>query len=208
MAKSLFAGSSPEVMKLGGGFMTAMMGGLAAEATGGEFSDGALTAMVVYLYNELSVRDLEYLRRRRAAIASAYEKAFGDKAHSYMMDDPKTAKVIFAAVGLGIDVATGKAEFEALGLLGKMTLSEAKSLIRRWGKGRFDNIAESLRYHANKHGNGDIAKYLRKAANFNFKRARSTGVRGDGSIKYVRPNGEFIIMRDGSIVSYGKNKLW
>ena len=30
-----------------------MMGGIAAEATGGDFSEGALTAMVVFLYNDV-----------------------------------------------------------------------------------------------------------------------------------------------------------
>jgi len=37
MTKSLFAGSSPDAMIFGGGMVATMMGGIAAEATGGEF---------------------------------------------------------------------------------------------------------------------------------------------------------------------------
>jgi len=40
-------------MKFGGGIVSMITGGIAAEATGGDFSEGALTAMVVFLYNDI-----------------------------------------------------------------------------------------------------------------------------------------------------------
>ena len=36
-------------MTFGGGAIATIMGGIAAEATGGDFAEGALTAMVVFL---------------------------------------------------------------------------------------------------------------------------------------------------------------
>ena len=47
-------------MKFGGGIVSMITGGIAAEATGGDFSEGALTAMVVFLYNELGHIDKEF----------------------------------------------------------------------------------------------------------------------------------------------------
>jgi RHS repeat-associated protein len=86
----------------------------------------------------------------------------------------------------------------------KMSLTEAKQLMGKWDKGNHERLSESLRYHANKWGGGDIVKYLRKAANFN-KKGASKKFLDDGAIRYKRKDGEFIIERNGKIVSYGKD---
>jgi len=49
---------------------------------------------------------------------------------------------------------------------------------------------------------------MRKAANFNYKRARRK-ILIDGKIKYERINSEFIIINQkGKIVTYGKNSTY
>ena len=192
-------------MTFGGGAVATIMGGIAAEATGGDFAEGALTAMVVFLYNEIG----DYVARagRRDGLQQTAELRAVQRARSYK-EITKARKAIAALYSNGADVAMIATGLGETAQIAKLTLSEAKTLMKLWGKGSFKNRAESIRYHANEHGGGDYVKYLRKAANFNFRRARSTGVRMDGSIKYTRPNGEYIIMRDGLTISYGKNKLW
>ncbi len=83
LTKSLFAGASPEAMTFGGGAIATIMGGIAAEATGGDFAEGALTAMVVFLYNEIGDYRLENKenkgsgernRKQSSAILTAYVK--------------------------------------------------------------------------------------------------------------------------------------
>lgn len=93
----------------------------------------------------------------------------------------------------------------ALGQLKGMRLSEAKQLMSRWDKATYRNIADSIRDHARRHGFGDdIAKYMRKAAQFNKSGARKTEL-ADGAIRYTRKSGEFLIERGGKIVTYGFN---
>jgi RHS repeat-associated protein len=84
------------------------------------------------------------------------------------------------------------------------TFSELKGLIRMWSKGSMNKLSQSLLYHWRKHGKEmNLIQYLRKAANFSYKGAKSSGLRADGSIRYYRKSGEFIIKRGGKIVSYG-----
>lgn len=90
-------------------------------------------------------------------------------------------------------------------MLGDMKRAEFDRLASLWDKSTFDTLAHSLRYHASKHGAGDLASYLRRAANFSKKGARKYNM-GDGAIKYLKGNGEFLIERAGSIVTYGKNR--
>ncbi len=90
-----------------------------------------------------------------------------------------------------------------LGSGGRTNLREMKKLMSLWDKSTSRTLAESIRYHAAEHG-GDVLKYLRKAANFNKRGARRT-IRSDGSIKWLKNNGEWIIERGGRIVSYGWN---
>jgi len=84
----------------------------------------------------------------------------------------------------------------------RWTLREAKQLLAMWGKGSFDTIAASVRYHAARHGAGDVWTYLRQAANFNRRGAHV--VTREGSTLYRRKSGEFLIEREGKIVSYGR----
>lgn len=94
---------------------------------------------------------------------------------------------------------------KALGNLGGMALSEAKALVGKWDKATYPSVSASIRDHAKRHGFGnDIPKYLRKAANFNKNGARKTML-SDGAIRWNRKNGEFLIERDGKIVTYGVN---
>ena len=70
---------------------------------------------------------------------------------------------------------------------------------------RHDNVAQSIRYHAKKHGFGnDVPKYLRKAANFGKKGAKKK-LLPDGATRWTKKNGEFLIERGGKIVTYGRN---
>lgn len=88
-------------------------------------------------------------------------------------------------------------------------VKEIERYMQRWGVGRpeqkFSTPAHCIVWHANKHGDGNILKYLRKAHAFNKKRAKSKWVRG--AKRWIRKNGEFLIERDGQIVSYGMNKF-
>ncbi len=89
-----------------------------------------------------------------------------------------------------------------------MPIEEAERLVNMWDKATFPNLAENLQYHANTHGFGNnLPKYLRKAANFNFKGATKNIVNdGLGTVRWERmSSGEFIEMRNGKIITYGFN---
>ena len=86
-------------------------------------------------------------------------------------------------------------------------LSEAKKLVARWEKGTFSTLRGSILYHWQKHMPGtDVWTYLRKAAAFNKKGAVRKLV-DDGIIRYERKSGEYLMEREGKIVSYGINRL-
>ncbi|QDG52476.1 hypothetical protein FIV42_17550 [Persicimonas caeni] len=89
-------------------------------------------------------------------------------------------------------------------LLGDMPKEEFERLSKNWNKGNHDTLAESLRYHANKHGGGNLKKYLRQANAFNKRGAKRTKL-PNGAVRYNKGNGEFLIKRNGGIVSYGRN---
>lgn len=81
---------------------------------------------------------------------------------------------------------------------------EMEDLLDDWDKGSFDSVEDSVDYHAEKHGDGDKKKYLRKARNFNKKGARKKH-NSDGTTTYKKKDGEFKIERNGKTVTYGKN---
>ena len=91
----------------------------------------------------------------------------------------------------------------------KQQAEEISRYIQNWGIGKpvqpFDSVAHCIVWHANEHGGGEFLKYLRNANNFNKRGAKKKLV--DGAKRWTRKNGEFIIERDGKIVSYGKNIL-
>lgn len=83
-------------------------------------------------------------------------------------------------------------------------IAEIKTLMEKWNKATYPTLANSIVDHADRHSfTNNYLKYLRKASNFNKKGAR----------KKLLPNGasrwnkgsEFIIEKDGKIISYGEN---
>ncbi|RLC09776.1 MAG: hypothetical protein DRI57_21495 [Deltaproteobacteria bacterium] len=92
------------------------------------------------------------------------------------------------------------------GILKGMSIKEAKFLMSKWDKSTYPTLAESIRDHANRHGFGhDIPKYLRKPANFNKRRVMQKKNLDDGAVRWTRADGEFLIERNGKIVTYGYN---
>ncbi len=84
---------------------------------------------------------------------------------------------------------------------------------KKWGRGTFDSVEESLEYHMRRHGASvgatDIDHYVRKAEGFsqNLKGAKKA-YPSDGTPGAIRYNkgGKFIIIGpDGKILSYGLN---
>ena len=85
-------------------------------------------------------------------------------------------------------------------------MREIERLMQGWGQASYDSVAHCIVNHANRHGYpGNYLKYLRKAANFNKKRSRKSS-REPGVYRWNRRNDEYLIERDGKIVSYGMNK--
>jgi len=106
----------------------------------------------------------------------------------------------YAAGLLGASALGGKVGGKAFS-----SFSEARTLYSKWGVGSFNTVGDNIKYHANKRANGDYVKYMRQADNFNKRGARNTGIRSDGSILYRRGE-QFLIERDGLIVTYGKGR--
>lgn len=86
-----------------------------------------------------------------------------------------------------------------------ITLTEAKRMVARWDKGSFDTREDNIRHHVSLRGRNDLWWYLAKAYNFN-KKGASTKFLPKGRIHFERKSGEFLIEKDGHIVTYGKNR--
>jgi RHS repeat-associated protein len=111
------------------------------------------------------------------------------------------AFVFFAGLTVGGESSAARGAGELRG----MPLKEARRLVSMWDKSTFESITASIRYHAGTHGYADdIAKYLRKAAEFNKKGANKT-IKND-VITWTRKSGEFLMERFGKIVTYGQNR--
>jgi len=79
-----------------------------------------------------------------------------------------------------------------------------KTLMENWDKATYPTLANSIVNHADRHDfNNNYLKYLRKANNFHKKGARRT-ILSDGAHRWNKGN-EFIIKRNGKIVSSGEN---
>jgi len=92
---------------------------------------------------------------------------------------------------------------------------EMEELKKKWGKGSFDNVENSIENHFNKHGEevgaSDLRQYLRKAKEFarNLKRARKVGGVDGATPDVVRyeKNGKYIdLAPNGDIISFGEFK--
>ena len=82
---------------------------------------------------------------------------------------------------------------------------EIKRLMQNWGKSSYDSVAHCIVDHANRHGfANNKLRYLRKAANFNKKRAKKA-YPDPGAVRWNKGNNEYLIERDGKIVSYCLN---
>jgi hypothetical protein len=83
-------------------------------------------------------------------------------------------------------------------------IAEIQVLMRLWDQATYPSLPASIVRHAEKHGfTGDYLRYLRKAANFNKKAARKKFL-PDGATRWNKGN-EFLIERNGKVVSYGEN---
>lgn len=83
-------------------------------------------------------------------------------------------------------------------------ITEIQALIATWERATYPTLAASIVRHAQKHGfAGDYLRYLRKAANFSKKGARRKQL-PDGATRWNKGQ-EFLIERDGKIVTYGEN---
>ena len=83
-------------------------------------------------------------------------------------------------------------------------ISEIQALMNSWDQATYPTLATSIVRHAEKHGfPGEYLKYLRKAANFKKKGARKKLLPG-GAIRSNK-GAEFLIERNGKIVTYGEN---
>jgi hypothetical protein len=83
-------------------------------------------------------------------------------------------------------------------------IDEIRILMEDWNPATYTSIAHSIVDHAERHGfQGNYLRYLRKANNFN-KRGSSKKQLSDGSTRWNK-GFEFLIERNGKIVSYGEN---
>ena len=81
-------------------------------------------------------------------------------------------------------------------------VEEIKRLMRRWAKSSYDSIAHCIVDHASRHGfSRNELKYLRKAGHFSKKRARKAYPEL-GVVRWNKGNNEYLIEREGKIVSY------
>jgi hypothetical protein len=83
-------------------------------------------------------------------------------------------------------------------------IAEIQHLIKSWDKATYPTLPTSIVKHAQKHGFEDnYLRYLRKAANFNKKGSRKKYL-PDSAIRWNKGD-EFLIERNGKIVTYGEN---
>lgn len=81
-------------------------------------------------------------------------------------------------------------------------VEEIKRLMHRWAKSSYDSIAHCIVDHADRHGfSGNELKYLRKAGHFRKKRAKKAYPEL-GVVRWNKGNNEYLIEREGKIVSY------
>jgi hypothetical protein len=85
--------------------------------------------------------------------------------------------------------------------------NQVRTLTERWDEGTYSSKAHSIVDHSTRHGYGDnYIKYLMDAAGFNTRGATPKVLDAvTNTVRYNKRSGEFIIYRDGKIVSYGWN---
>jgi hypothetical protein len=97
-------GASKKLLKT---IMSAISGGTASVLGGGKFANGAMSGAFIYMFNKIGIskEEVEMLRKMAAARASAYEKAFGKQAHSYMFDKTPIFDGIIQVGGYAVEGA-------------------------------------------------------------------------------------------------------
>jgi hypothetical protein len=84
----------------------------------------------------------------------------------------------------------------------ELQVQEIENLMDNWGQASYDSVAHCIVDHANRHGfPGEYLKYLRKADHFNKKRSKKRTPE-PGVTRWKKHSGEYLIERDGKIVSY------
>lgn len=90
-----------------------------------------------------------------------------------------------------------------------VTMREAKSLVGAFGKGTFETVSKSIKYHFAEHGAEvgakNVVQYMRQAIAFarNLRGVQRTALEG-GATRYVK-NGYYVIKnKAGEILSYGR----
>lgn len=82
-------------------------------------------------------------------------------------------------------------------------VEDIERLMQKWGQSTYDSVAHCIVDHANRHRfPGQYLKYLRKANRFNKKRSKKR-ISEPGVTRWKKHSGEYLIERDGKIVSYG-----
>jgi hypothetical protein len=86
--------------------------------------------------------------------------------------------------------------------------AEIKRHLEKWDKATYESEAHSVVNHAQRHGYGNnYLEYMRRASNFNTRGAtRKVLDAYTNTVRYTRKDGQFIIYRDGKIVTYGVNR--
>lgn len=95
-------------------------------------------------------------------------------------------------------------EIELFASYNDLERAEIRALSETWDRATYPTVAASIVKHAQKHGfTGEYLRYLRKAANFNKKGARRK-LLPENATRWNKGD-EFLIERDGKIVTYGEN---
>jgi ubiquinone biosynthesis protein COQ9 len=104
----------------------------------------------------------------------------------------------------GINDASDPYEAELFFCYADNEIEEMQALMQSWDQATYSSVPASIVKHAKKHGfSENYLRYLRKAANFNKKSARKK-LLPDGAMRWNRGD-EFLIERNGKIVTYGEN---
>jgi len=102
----------------------------------------------------------------------------------------------------------GKSFGALRGALGNMGRKEFDQIADKFDKSTFDTLADFLTHKANKHADGDVAKFMRRVDNFSKKGAQRVvkETQHGTRVKWTKKSGEWLMENlDGKVVGYGAN---